>query len=50
MVVEAEICAAAAEALTKLGFRDFKVRLNHRQVLTGVLETAGVRWQNMTPP
>jgi histidyl-tRNA synthetase len=42
MVVEAEICAAAAEALTKLGFKDFKVRLNHRQVLTGVLETAGV--------
>ena len=42
MVVEAEICAAASEALTKLGFNDFKLRLNHRQVLTGVLETAGV--------
>jgi len=42
MVVEAEICAAAAEALTKLGFNDFKVRLNHRQVLSGVLESAGV--------
>ncbi len=42
MIVEAEICAAAVEALTKLGFRDFKLRLNHRQVLTGVLETAGV--------
>ena len=42
MVVEAEICAAAIEALAKLGFSDFKLRLNHRQVLTGVLETAGV--------
>ena len=42
MIVEAEICAAAIEALTKLGFTDFKLRLNHRQVLTGVLETAGV--------
>jgi histidyl-tRNA synthetase len=42
MIVETEICAAAVEALTKLGFRDFKLRLNHRQVLTGVLETAGV--------
>lgn len=42
MIVEAEICAAAIEALAKLGFRDFKLRLNHRQVLTGVLETAGV--------
>lgn len=42
MVVEAEICAAAGEALTKLGFNDFKLRLNHRQVLSGVLENAGV--------
>ena len=42
MVVEAEICAAAGEALTKLGFGDFKLRINHRQVLTGVLATAGV--------
>ena len=42
MIVETEICAAAVQALTQLGFRDFKLRLNHRQVLTGVLETAGV--------
>ena len=42
MVVEAEICAAAGEALTKLGFTDFSIRLNHRQVLSGVLEAAGV--------
>src|SRR5438552_1384412 len=42
MVVEAEICAAASEALTKLGFADFTIRLNHRWVLTSVLESAGV--------
>src|SRR6267142_4330844 len=42
MVVEAEICAAASEALTKLGFTDFTIRLNHRQVLTGVLDAAGI--------
>lgn len=42
MLVETEICAAAIAALTKLGFSDFKLRLNHRQILTGVLETAGV--------
>ncbi|MDX6613786.1 MAG: histidyl-tRNA synthetase [Blastocatellia bacterium] len=42
MVVEAELCAAASEALTKLGFDDFTIRLNHRQVLTGVLDAAGV--------
>src|SRR5512132_1199931 len=41
-VVEAEICAAAGEALTKLGFTDFSIHMNHRQVLSGVLDTAGV--------
>jgi histidyl-tRNA synthetase len=42
MVVEAEICAAASEVLTKLGFNDFVVRLNHRYALTGVLQASGV--------
>ena len=42
MLVEAEICAAASEVLSKLGFNDFTIRLNHRQVLTGVLQSAGV--------
>jgi histidyl-tRNA synthetase len=42
MVVEAEICAAASEVLTKLGFDDFIIRLNHRHALTGVLQAAGV--------
>jgi histidyl-tRNA synthetase len=42
MLVEAEICAAASEVLTKLGFQDFSVRLNHRRALTGVLQAAGV--------
>jgi histidyl-tRNA synthetase len=42
MLVEAEICAAASEVLTKLGFTDFVVRINHRQALTGVLQAAGI--------
>ena len=42
MIVEAELCAAASEALTKLGFNNFAIRLNHRQVLSGVLDAAGV--------
>ncbi|HZE72704.1 MAG TPA: histidine--tRNA ligase [Pyrinomonadaceae bacterium] len=42
MVVEAEIIAAAGEALMKLGFDDFTIRLNHRQALTGILTAAGV--------
>src|SRR5215212_2208354 len=41
-VIEAEICAAASEALTALGFDNFTIRLNHRQVLAGVLAAAGI--------
>ena len=41
-VVEAELCAAACEAMQALGFRDAVLRLNHRAVLTGVLDVAGV--------
>ena len=42
MVVEAEICAAAGEVLSTLGFNDFTIRLNHRLVLTAILDQAGV--------
>ncbi len=42
MIVEAELCAAASDVLTQLGFTNFTIRLNHRQVLAGVLEQAGV--------
>jgi histidyl-tRNA synthetase len=41
-VVEAELCAAASDALTTLGFNNFTIRLNHREALAGVLERAGV--------
>jgi histidyl-tRNA synthetase len=41
-VVEAEICAAASDVLKTLGFDNFTIRLNHRQVLAGVLEAAGI--------
>ena len=42
MVVEAELIAAASDALLALGFNDFTIRLNHRQVLTGILDQAGI--------
>jgi len=42
VVVEVELCAAASDVLTELGFADFVVRLNHRQVLAGILDAAGV--------
>src|SRR5687768_4187778 len=41
-VIEAELCAAVAEAMTNLGFSDFVMRLNHRQLLTALLNAAGV--------
>lgn len=42
MVVEAELLSAVSEILKRLGFEDFTIRLNHRQVLTDILDTAGV--------
>jgi histidyl-tRNA synthetase len=42
MVVEAELCAAVSDVLLALGFHDFAIRLNHRRLLTGLLEAAGV--------
>jgi histidyl-tRNA synthetase len=41
-VVDAEILSAAAEVLERLGFRDFVMRLNHRRVLSSLLEAGGV--------
>src|SRR5687767_1683974 len=48
-IVEAEIISASTEALSKLGFTDFVVRLNHRKVLTGILDAAGVASEKHGP-
>ena len=40
--VEAELCAASADVLMELGFKDFVIRINHRQLLTALLDAAGV--------
>jgi histidyl-tRNA synthetase len=42
IVVESEVCSAVSDALIRLGFVDFVIRVNHRQLLTGILETAGI--------
>src|SRR6187399_398749 len=42
MVVEGEIMSAVSAILKRLGFDDFTIRINHRQVLTDLLDTAGV--------
>ena len=48
MVVEAELCAAVTDVLKKLGFNDFVIRLNHRQVLSGILTAAGIAREQQT--
>src|SRR5688500_9686108 len=40
--IEAELCAAVSDALVELGFTDFVIRLNHRQLLASLLSACGV--------
>ncbi|HEX7137623.1 MAG TPA: histidine--tRNA ligase, partial [Vicinamibacterales bacterium] len=42
-IVDAEVLAAICDVLTRLGFEDFTLRLNHRGILAGLLAVAGVR-------
>lgn len=42
VVVEAEIINAASQILRKLGFDDFVVRINHRQLLSQLVNDAGI--------
>lgn len=42
MVPDAECLAIAVEGLTELGIRDFKIKLNHRKILDGIFDVAGV--------
>jgi histidyl-tRNA synthetase len=40
--IEAELCAAVADAMSELGFSDFVIRINHRDLLTALLGAAGI--------
>lgn len=42
IVVEAEIISAASDILARLGFADFVVRINHRELLSRVVSDAGI--------
>ncbi len=42
MAVEAELCVAVSEILEQLGFREFTIRINHRNILRGMMEAAGI--------
>ncbi|MEO7673433.1 MAG: histidine--tRNA ligase [Pyrinomonadaceae bacterium] len=48
MVVEAELIAAVSEILRRLGFDDFTIRINHREILRDILDTAGIPAENHT--
>jgi histidyl-tRNA synthetase len=41
-VVEVEMIAAVSEVLQTLGFKDFVVQLNHRALLTAILNSEGI--------
>jgi histidyl-tRNA synthetase len=42
MVVETELCSAVSDVLQRLGFTDFVIRINHRRLLSGLLDACGV--------
>jgi histidyl-tRNA synthetase len=41
-IVEAELLSAVCDVMTRLGFDDFSVRLNHRRLLAALLDQAGL--------
>ena len=46
MIVEAELILAVSEILQRLGFNDFVIRLNHRAILSGLLNVVGIEPDN----
>ena len=42
IVIEAELISAVSEIMEKLGFDDFLVKVNNRQLLAGILEASGI--------
>ncbi|SSD60780.1 probable Histidine--tRNA ligase, mitochondrial [Saccharomycodes ludwigii] len=43
MVPDSECLSILVEGLTKLGIHDFKIKLNHRKILDGIFQIAGVK-------
>jgi len=42
MIVEAELISAVSEILTRLGFENFVIKLNHRELLRALLNKTGI--------
>ncbi|CAI4905935.1 BPG_G0056620.mRNA.1.CDS.1 [Saccharomyces cerevisiae] len=43
MVSDSECLSILVEGLTSLGIKDFKIKLNHRKILDGIFQIAGVK-------
>lgn len=41
-VADAEVCGAVCTVLDRLGFDDYRVRLNHRRLLRAIIRAAGI--------
>jgi histidyl-tRNA synthetase len=41
-IAEAEVCSAVASVLDSLGFTDYAIRLNHRELLRAIIRAAGI--------
>ncbi len=48
MIVEAELISVFSEILERLGFENFSILLNHREILRGILDTCGIEPQKQT--
>lgn len=42
LIAEAEVCSAVCSVLRQLGFEDFVVKLNHRELLRAMIRVAGI--------
>lgn len=42
LISDAEVISLAHAGLTQLGFKDFTIRINHRQILAGIAEKIGM--------
>ncbi|MGI8495255.1 MAG: histidine--tRNA ligase [Pyrinomonadaceae bacterium] len=48
MIVEAELISAVCEILERLGFKNFAILINNRELLTGILNSCGVPFEKHT--
>jgi histidyl-tRNA synthetase len=49
VVADAEVCGAVAQVLRELGFRDFRLHVNHRELLRAFVAAAGLAPEQEAP-